>query len=97
SVYNPDDEDDGCWSFDPKCSLPRLKSIKFKYFDGRLVELDALKLFLQCAVFLETAIIVASPGLSKDHQRQLYVTKLLLKFPKPANCVVDFLTSFEDT
>ncbi|KAI3845941.1 hypothetical protein MKX03_013626 [Papaver bracteatum] len=94
SIHNPREEYDGCWSLDPICSLPHLKSIKFKYFDGEPVELDAIKLFLKCAGFLETVTIVASLGLSKDHQ--LNATKMLLMFPKPANCVVKFLTISED-
>ncbi|KAI3930258.1 hypothetical protein MKW92_033835 [Papaver armeniacum] len=85
----PDKGDDGCWSLDPKCSPPHLKSIKFMYFDGEPEELNAVKIFLKYARFLETVTIVASPKLSRDQKEQLNVAKVLLKFPKPANCVVD--------
>ncbi|KAI3846498.1 hypothetical protein MKW92_035117 [Papaver armeniacum] len=97
SIYIPDEEDDDCWSLDPKCSLPHLKFIKFKYFDGGRMELNGIKVFLKCAGFLETVTVVASPVLSKNHQHQLRVTKQLLMFPKPANCLVKFLMSSEDT
>ncbi|KAI3844107.1 hypothetical protein MKW92_023149, partial [Papaver armeniacum] len=95
SIHIPGEEDDGCWSFDPKYSLPPLKSIKVKYFNGESAELNAIKLFLKYLSFLETVTIVASPGLCKDHKEQINAMKLLLMFPKPAKCVVKFLTSSE--
>ncbi|KAI3849475.1 hypothetical protein MKX03_033767 [Papaver bracteatum] len=95
SIHILGDEDDGCWSLDPKYSLPHLKSIKVKYFNGEPTELNAIKLFLKYLSFLETVTIVASPGLSKDHGEQTNAMKLLLMFPKPAKCVVKFLTSSE--
>ncbi|KAI3954530.1 hypothetical protein MKW92_033544, partial [Papaver armeniacum] len=85
-IYIPDEGDDGCWSLGPKCSPPHLKSIKFKNFYGEQREVNAVKIFLKHAIFLETVTIVASPVLSKDQKKQLSVTKMLLKFPKPANC-----------
>ncbi|KAI3830709.1 hypothetical protein MKX03_009910 [Papaver bracteatum] len=93
----PDEVDDGCWSVDPICSPPFLKSIKFKQVDGKPEEQNAIKFLLKYAGFLESVTIVASQGLSEDHKKQLTVTKLLLMFPRPANCVVNFLTSSEDT
>ncbi|KAI3870336.1 hypothetical protein MKX03_001471 [Papaver bracteatum] len=92
-----EEEDDGCWSLDPKCSPPHLKSIKLKYFNGELVELNAIKLILKYAGFLETVTIVASDNLSKDHKKLINVMKLLLMIPRPANCVVKFLTSSDNT
>ncbi|KAI3849476.1 hypothetical protein MKX03_033768, partial [Papaver bracteatum] len=95
SIHIRDEEDDGCWSLDPKYSLPNLKSIKVGYFDGEPAELNAIKLFLKYAGFLETVTIVASPLLCENHEEQINAMKLLLMFPKPAKCVVKFLTSSE--
>ncbi|KAI3832421.1 hypothetical protein MKX03_020655 [Papaver bracteatum] len=86
-IYIPDE----VHQIDPKCSLPRLKSIKFIYFNGGQMELNAIKLFLKYASFLETVTIVASPELSKHPKKLLNAAKVLLKFPKPANCVVHLL------
>ncbi|KAI3944144.1 hypothetical protein MKW92_015680 [Papaver armeniacum] len=97
STLFPDKVDGDCGSLDdPKCSLPHLKSIKLTNFHGKPLELHAIKLFLNYAGFLETVTIEASPWLSRHHKKQLNVTKLLLMLPKPANCVVKFLTSSED-
>ncbi|KAI3836745.1 hypothetical protein MKX03_019915 [Papaver bracteatum] len=93
SFYFFDEEIDDCWSLDPKCSPPHIKSIKFMYFHGGPMELNVIKFFLKYARFLETVTIVDSPLLYKDRKKQLDVMKLLLMFPKPANCVVKFLTS----
>ncbi|RZC81918.1 hypothetical protein C5167_044491 [Papaver somniferum] len=90
SVQNDD------WSLDPNCSPPHLKSIKFKKFDGEQKELNAVRFFLKYFGFLETVTIVASESLSKDHKKQLTLAKLLLKIPRPANCVVNFLSISED-
>ncbi|XP_026398274.1 F-box protein At4g22280-like [Papaver somniferum] len=87
----PEEEYDECWELDPKSSLPRLKSIIFKVFEGQPEELNAVKLFLKYAGVLESLTIEASYWLSTDHQ--LDVTKLLLTFPRPADCVVKYLTS----
>lgn len=95
SIRIPEKKDDGCWSLDPKYSLPNLKSIKVEYFNGYWMELNAIKLFLKCLSFLETVTIVASSRLSKNHKEQINAMKLLLMFPKPAKCVVKFLTSSE--
>ncbi|KAI3902764.1 hypothetical protein MKW92_008216, partial [Papaver armeniacum] len=96
SIHHTDEFDDGHWLVDLKCSLPHLKSIAFKEFHGRLIELNAIKFFLKYASFLQTVTIVASQGLSKD--LQLLVTRMLLvlMLPKPANCVVKYLMSYED-
>ncbi|KAI3840525.1 hypothetical protein MKX03_014224 [Papaver bracteatum] len=90
----PDIEEDDCWSLDPKCSLPHLKSIKFKFFKGEPVEVNAIKVFLKYPGFFGTVTIVASPSLSK--MRQLNLKKLVRALPKLSNCVVKFLMSFED-
>ncbi|RZC88518.1 hypothetical protein C5167_016379 [Papaver somniferum] len=89
-------EDDDYWSL-PKCLPPHLKAIKFKNFGRKLMELNAIKLFLKNARFLESVTIVGSRRLSADHLKQNSVMKQLLMFPKPPNCVVKFLTSSEDT
>ncbi|KAI3983331.1 hypothetical protein MKX01_013398 [Papaver californicum] len=81
SIRFPDEEDD-CWSLDPKCSLPHLKSIKFINFEGSPMELNAIKLFLNYTGFLETVTIVASPELSNHTNEQVNVMKLLLVFPR---------------
>ncbi|KAI3975400.1 hypothetical protein MKX01_004487 [Papaver californicum] len=90
----PEENYDGCRPLDPKSSLLHLKSIIFKNFEGQPMELNAIKLFLKYAGFLEIVTIVASPWPSKDHQ--LNAAKLLLMFPRPASCVVKFLTSSEN-
>ncbi|KAI3936366.1 hypothetical protein MKW92_049475, partial [Papaver armeniacum] len=97
SVRIPCVENDDCWSLDPKCWPPHLKLIKFKNFEGNPMELNAINLFMKYARFLQSVTIVASLRLSEDHVEQNNVMKQLLMFPKPANCVVKFLTSSEDT
>ncbi|KAI3954534.1 hypothetical protein MKW92_033548, partial [Papaver armeniacum] len=78
--------DDDCWSLDPKCSPPHLKLIKFMYFGGEPMELNAIKFFLKYVGFLESVTIVASPNLREDLGKQNNVMKQLLMLPKPANC-----------
>ncbi|KAI3966762.1 hypothetical protein MKW92_025070, partial [Papaver armeniacum] len=92
---HPGEEDDGCWSVDPKYSLPNLKSIKVGYFDGKPAELNVIKHFLKYPGFVETVTVVASHRLYKVPEEQINIMKLLLMFPKPAKCVVKFLTSSE--
>ncbi|KAI3843064.1 hypothetical protein MKX03_018319 [Papaver bracteatum] len=93
-ISEEEEDDDDYWQVDPKPSLPRLKSIKFKKFEGEPLEINVIKFFLLHARFLETVTIVVSPWHPKDHED---VKKLLLTFPKPAHCVVKFLMSSEDT
>ncbi|KAI3915433.1 hypothetical protein MKW92_040936 [Papaver armeniacum] len=88
---------DNDWSLDHNCWPPNLKSIKFKNIDGKPMELNAISFFLKYGGSLEKVTIVASQKLSEDHEKQLTVTKLLLMFQRPANCVVKFLTNSEDT
>ncbi|KAI3832422.1 hypothetical protein MKX03_020656 [Papaver bracteatum] len=97
SVEIPCLEDDDCWSLDPKYSPPHLQLIKFEYFQGKPMELNAIKLFLKYFDYLETVTIVASSKLSDDRDKQINVMKQLLMFPKPAKCVVKFVMSSEDT
>ncbi|RZC71883.1 hypothetical protein C5167_035111 [Papaver somniferum] len=47
----------------PRCLLMHLKSIKFRYYNGQLKELDLVQLFLQNARVLQTVII----EISSDH------------------------------
>ncbi|KAI3851164.1 hypothetical protein MKX03_007229 [Papaver bracteatum] len=47
----------------PRCLLMHLKSIKFRYYEGQLEELDLVQLFLQNARVLQTVII----EISSDH------------------------------
>ncbi|KAI3843896.1 hypothetical protein MKX03_013962 [Papaver bracteatum] len=91
----PEEEDDGCWSLDPKCLPPHLKSMEFPYFCGDPAELNAIKLFLKYPGNLETVTVIASDELSKDNEELIKVMKLLLMIPRPLNCVVKFLTSSE--
>ncbi|KAI3897264.1 hypothetical protein MKX03_036614 [Papaver bracteatum] len=94
SIRFPEDDD---WrSLDPKCSLPHLKSIKFMNFERWRIQLNAIKLFLEYAGFLETVTIVASPELSNQTNGLVYVTKQLVEFRRPANCVVKLLMSDEN-
>ncbi|XP_026423297.1 uncharacterized protein LOC113319241 isoform X2 [Papaver somniferum] len=92
-IHFLDIEDDDCWSLDLKCSLPHLKSIKFKHFEGKPMEVNTIKVFLKYPGFSGTVTIVACPSLSKT--RQINLKKLVRRLPKLSNCVVKFLMSFE--
>ncbi|RZC81513.1 hypothetical protein C5167_044087 [Papaver somniferum] len=76
-IHFLDIEDDDCWSLDLKCSLPHLKSIKFKHFEGKPMEVNTIKVFLKYPGFSGTVTIVACPSLSKT--RQINLKKLLCK------------------